>query len=207
MYGETLNILSGCTLAMIFQKPSLRTRVSFEVGMNQLGGRAFYLGPEEIKIGKRETTEDIANVLSGMVDGIMARVFGHNIIEDLSKYARVPVINGLSDYEHPCQALGDILTIWERKGDVRGKKLVFVGDGNNVANSLAYIGARLGMHVVIASPRMNCRAANHDVADSRRVARSNRKRPDESLQGSRRSTPTWASMGQEAEQAKRAKGL
>lgn len=213
MYGETLNILNGCTLAMIFQKPSLRTRVSFEVGMNQLGGRAFYLGPEEIKIGKRETTEDIANVLSGMVDGIMARVFGHNIIEDLSKYARVPVINGLSDYEHPCQALGDILTVWERKGDPRGKKLVFVGDGNNVANSLAYIGARLGMHVVVASPKgyelpgKVLELANQDAREFNTGGKVEIEH--DPMKACKEAdaiyTDVWASMGQEAEQAKRAK--
>ena len=113
--GENPPLLAGRTLAMIFQKPSLRTRVSFEGGMTQLGGHAIYLGPDDISIGKRETTEDIAIVLSGMADLIMARVFGHAIVEDLAKYATVPVINGLSDLEHPCQILGDLLTILERK--------------------------------------------------------------------------------------------
>ncbi|MCH7924933.1 MAG: ornithine carbamoyltransferase, partial [Planctomycetes bacterium] len=121
--------LAGRTLAMIFQKPSLRTRVSFETGMTQLGGHAIYLAPTDISLGKRETTEDIAIVLSGYVDMIMARVFGHDIVVDLAKHATVPVINGLSDYEHPCQIMADFQTIIERKGRLDGIKACYIGDG------------------------------------------------------------------------------
>jgi ornithine carbamoyltransferase len=130
------HILRGKTLAMIFQKPSLRTRVSFEVGMKQLGGYALYLGPEDIKLGQRETVEDVAMNLSRYVDGIMARVFGHEVVEELARFATVPVINGLSDLLHPCQALADMFTIWEKKRRLSGLVLAFIGDGNNVANSL-----------------------------------------------------------------------
>ncbi|MGC9529797.1 MAG: ornithine carbamoyltransferase [Candidatus Bipolaricaulaceae bacterium] len=145
-------ILSGKTLGMVFQKPSLRTRVSFEVGMTQLGGHAVYLGPEDIKLGKRETTEDIALVLSRYVDGIMARVFEHEIVEELARHATVPVINGLSDLLHPCQALGDMLTVWEKRRDLAGRKLAFIGDGNNVAHSLIHACAHLGLEFAIACP-------------------------------------------------------
>lgn len=150
--GEPHPLLQGKTLAMIFQKPSLRTRVSFETGMTQLGGHAIYLGPDDISLGKRETTEDIAIVLSRYVDIIMARVFGHHIVEDLAKYSTVPVINGLSDAAHPCQVLGDLLTIQEKKQRLSGLKLAFIGDGNNVANSLLFGGAKVGMRVTVASP-------------------------------------------------------
>ncbi len=151
--GEHVDILKGRTLGMIFQKPSLRTVVSFQVAMNQLGGHAIYLGPDQIKLGVRETIEDVANVLSGYVDAIMARVFEHEAIDELAKHARVPVINGLSDFEHPCQIIGDVLTIIERKGYIKGIRLAFIGDGNNVANSLAFAAARLGFTLVVASPK------------------------------------------------------
>ncbi|HPF37533.1 MAG TPA: ornithine carbamoyltransferase [Phycisphaerae bacterium] len=140
------------TLAMIFQKPSLRTRVSFETGMTQMGGHAIYLAPTDISLGKRETTEDIALVLSRYADIIMARVFGHDIIEDLAKHATVPVINGLSDYAHPCQMLADLQAVQERKGKLKGLKFVYSGDGNNVAHSIMFGGAMVGMHVVIVTP-------------------------------------------------------
>ncbi|HDJ30236.1 MAG TPA: ornithine carbamoyltransferase, partial [Candidatus Acetothermia bacterium] len=143
--GVKHEMLAGKTLALIFQKPSLRTRVSFETGMTQLGGHAIYLGPNDIKLGQRETTEDIAIVLSRYVDGIMARVFEHKIVEDLAKYATVPVINGLSDLLHPCQILGDLLTIWEKKRTLEGLTLAFIGDGNNVAHSLINGCAKVGM--------------------------------------------------------------
>ncbi|BBJ27946.1 ornithine carbamoyltransferase [Athalassotoga saccharophila] len=151
--GERRDVLSGKTLGMIFEKPSLRTRVAFETAMTQLGGHAIYLGPDDIKLGKRETTEDIARVLSSMVDVIMARVFAHKTVEDLAKYSRVPVINGLSDFEHPTQIVGDMVTVKEKFGYFKGIKFSFIGDGNNVANSIALAGAKLGMHVVIASPK------------------------------------------------------
>jgi ornithine carbamoyltransferase len=145
-------LLAGKTLAMIFQKPSLRTRVSFEVGMTQLGGHAIYLGPSDIKLGERETVEDIALTVSRMCDLIMARVFGHDIVAGLARHATVPVINALSDREHPCQILADLQTIQERKGRFEGLKAVFVGDGNNVAQSLMLGGALLGMSVTVACP-------------------------------------------------------
>jgi ornithine carbamoyltransferase len=147
-------LLKGKTLGMLFQKPSLRTRVSFEMAMIHLGGQALYLSPLEIQLGKRESTPDVSRVLSRYVDAIMARVFAHSDIVTLSRHSRVPVINGLSDYNHPCQGLADLLTIVERKGrDLRGKKLAFVGDGNNVATSLLFGAAKLGMDYAIAAPQ------------------------------------------------------
>ena len=145
--------LAGKTLAMIFQKPSLRTRVSFETGMTILGGHAIYLSPTDISIGKRETTEDIAIVLSRYVDIIMARVFGHEIVVDLAEHATVPVINGLSDHEHPCQIMADLLTVLERKGKLAGLKGCYIGDGNNVAHSLMLGAARVGMHFTVITPK------------------------------------------------------
>jgi ornithine carbamoyltransferase len=150
--GIEHHLLAGKTLAMIFQKPSLRTRVSFEVGMTELGGHAIYLGPDDIQLGKRETTEDIALVLSRYVDGIMARVFGHEIVVDLAKHATVPVVNGLSDLLHPCQGLADLLTILEKKRHFEGLTLAYIGDGNNVAHSLINGCAKVGMAFRIACP-------------------------------------------------------
>lgn len=145
-------IFSGKTLAMVFQKPSLRTRVSFETAMTQFGGHAIYLGPSDIQLGARETVEDIAKVLSGYCNGIMARVFGHDIIEELAKHASVPVINGLSDLLHPCQVLGDLLTVYEHKGQLEGLKVAFVGDGNNVAHSWLHGAPQVGMDVTVVCP-------------------------------------------------------
>ena len=147
-------LLKGKTLGMVFQKPSLRTRVSFEMGMIHLEGQALYLSPAEIQLGKRESVPDVARVLSRYVDGIMARVFDHAHVLALAEYSGVPVINGLSDYNHPCQGLSDFLTIIERKGrDLRGRKLAFVGDGNNVAVSLLFGATLLGMDFAIAGPQ------------------------------------------------------
>jgi len=151
--GIRHDMLAGKTLAMIFQKPSLRTRVSFETGMWRLGGHAIYLGPNDIKLGKRETTEDIALNLSRYVDGIMARVFEHKTIADLAQHATVPVINGLCDTYHPCQGLADLLTVWEKKRSFEGLTLTFVGDGNNVAHSLINGCAKVGMDFRIACPK------------------------------------------------------
>lgn len=150
--GALREDLKGKNLAMIFQKPSLRTRVSFEVAMKELGGDAIYLSPAEIKIGERETTEDIAMVLSRYCHGITARVFEHKIIEDLAKYADIPVINGLSDYTHPCQILGDLLTILEHKKDLEAQQIAYVGAANNVANSWMFGAARLGLDLMIVHP-------------------------------------------------------
>jgi ornithine carbamoyltransferase len=149
---EEQPLLKGKILGMIFQKPSLRTRVSFEAGMIQLGGAAIYLGPEDIKLGQREATKDIAQVLSRYVDGIMARTFSHEIILELANYSSVPVINGLSDLLHPCQILGDLLTIKEKKGRLSNLKLAYLGDGNNVAHSLLFGAVKVGMDIVLATP-------------------------------------------------------
>lgn len=151
--GGNKPILKGKSLAMVFQKPSLRTRVSFEMGMQHLGGHAIYIGPSEIGLGQRESIADVARVLDGYVDGIMARVFAHQHVLDLARWAERPVINGLSDYNHPCQGLADALTIFEHyKGKVKGLKVVYVGDGNNVAVSLMHGSAKLGMNFAIANP-------------------------------------------------------
>ncbi len=150
--GKSQLILQEKTLGMVFLKPSLRTRVSFEVGMTQMGGHAVYLGPDDIKLGERETTEDIAIVLSRYVNVIMARVFDHRTIEGLAEHASVPVINGLTDFLHPCQALADFFTIYEAKRELEGINLTFVGDGNNVAHSLIYASAIAGANFTIACP-------------------------------------------------------
>jgi ornithine carbamoyltransferase len=139
-------------LALLFEKPSLRTRVSFEVAMWQLGGNTLYLSPDEVGLGKRERIPDVARTLSRYVDGIVARTFSHQTLELLAQYAQVPVINGLSDQEHPCQALGDLLTIYEKKGKLKGLKLAFIGDGNNVARSLLLAASLMGVNFSIASP-------------------------------------------------------
>jgi ornithine carbamoyltransferase len=149
---EEQPILKGKVLGMIFQKPSLRTRVSFETGMIQLGGQAIYLGPSDIKLGEREATKDIAQVLSRYVSGIMARTFSHEIMLELAKYSSVPVINGLSNLLHPCQVLGDLLTIKEKKGRLSNLKLAYIGDGNNVAHSLLFGAVKVGMDIVLAVP-------------------------------------------------------
>jgi ornithine carbamoyltransferase len=144
--------LRGQTLALIFEKPSLRTRVSFDVGIHQLGGFSLYLSPAEISLGKRESVYDVAKNLERMVQGIMIRTFAHDIVEQMAEHARIPIINGLTDYSHPCQAMADYLTMLELKGEVAGLKVAYVGDGNNVAHSLMFAGAQLGSHVWIATP-------------------------------------------------------
>lgn len=151
--GQNAPILAGKSLALLFQKPSLRTRVSFEMGMVQLGGYAFYLSPQEIGLGARESVADVARVLSGYCDGVMARVFDHEHVVQLAQWSTVPVINGLSDFSHPCQALADIYTIWEQTGKLEGMSLAYVGDGsNNVATSLIMAAGKVGMSVRIVSP-------------------------------------------------------
>jgi ornithine carbamoyltransferase len=203
--GGNQPILKGMVLGLVFQKPSLRTRVSFEMGMVHLGGSAMYLSPNEIHLGQRESVADVARVLSRYVQGIMARVFAHRDIEQLAQYATVPVINGLSDYAHPCQGLADIFTVWERYGELAGRKLVFVGDGNNVANSLLFACAKLGMDVTVASPpgyephpgvvRL---ALEFAAGPGCRVEISNS--PGEAVrEADVIYTDVWTSMGQEAE--------
>jgi ornithine carbamoyltransferase len=207
--GGNQPIMAGKSLAMIFEKPSLRTRTSFEMAMVHLGGHALYLSPDEIGLGKRESVADVARVLSRYVDAIEARVFAHRTIEELAKYASVPVINGLSDWTHPCQALGDALTLWEHKGAIEGQRIAFIGDGNNVANSLLFLGGKLGLHVTVASPpgyepppaviRLACDAAKTSGAE---LAITN-----DPVAAVERAdvvyTDVWASMGQEAEAAQR----
>ncbi len=140
------------TLAMIFEKPSLRTRVTFDVGIQQLGGYSLYLSPAEINLGKRESVHDVAKNLERMVQAIMIRTFDHAIVTEMARFAGIPVINGLTDFSHPCQAMADYLTIWEAKGGLGGLKITFLGDGDNVARSLLFAGAQLGAHVWLAMP-------------------------------------------------------
>jgi ornithine carbamoyltransferase len=209
--GQAHPLLAGKTLAMIFQKPSLRTRVSFEAGMTQLGGHAIYLAPTDISIGKRETTEDIALVVSRYCDLIMARTFGHDIVVDLAQHATVPVINGLSDEEHPCQVLADLQTVYEKKGTLAGLKLAYVGDGNNMTHSLMYGCARVGMHMTAITPpgyepldRVTQEAA--DIGTTNNCTINATTDIPEGLAGADVIyTDVWASMGQESEAAERAK--
>jgi ornithine carbamoyltransferase len=201
--------LHGKTLAMIFEKPSLRTRVSFDVGIQQLGGFSIYLSPAEISLGKRESIHDVAKNLERMVQGIMIRTFGHDIVEQMAKYAGVPVINGLTDYSHPCQAMADFLTILEVKGATSGIKLAYIGDGNNVAHSLMFAGAQLGAHVWVATPKGYEPDTAAVLWAQRRGAETGgacnlTNHPVEAAQDADVIyTDVWASMGQEAEAEKR----
>ena len=199
----------GKSLAMIFQKPSLRTRVSFEVGIFQLGGQGLYLGPKDIQLHRGESIADTARVLSRYVDGIMARVFAHADVLGLAAHASVPVINGLSDLLHPCQVLADLLTIEEKLGSLAGRKLAYIGDGNNMAHSLLNGGARMGMHVAVAHPVGYAPDAGV-VAGARAIAASSggaitiTEDPAEAARDADAIyTDVWASMGQEDEHAER----
>ncbi len=207
-YAETLK---GKTLALIFEKPSLRTRTSFDVGIQQLGGFSLYLSPAEINLGKRESVHDVAKNLERMVQGIMIRTFAHQIVIDMAKYASIPVINGLTDYSHPCQAMADFLTILEKKKKLEGLKLVYVGDGNNVAHSLMFAGARLGVHVTVACPpdfKPNAAAFQQAVEDAKSTGAVIEIVHDPAV-GVKNAdvvyTDTWASMGQESEAEARKK--
>ncbi len=207
--GGNRPILKGEVLGMIFQKPSLRTRVSFDMAMRQLGGDALYLSPNEVGLGQRESIADVARVLAGYVDAIMARVFDHQHVLDLARWADVPVINGLSDYNHPCQAMADALTIQERFGRLKGLNVTYVGDGNNVAVSLLHACAKLGANFTIASPAdyfLNPKAVA--LAESFAKASGSKicqlRDPHEAVKGAQVIyTDTWTSMGQEAEAKKR----
>ncbi len=203
--------LSGKTMAMIFQKSSTRTRVSFEVGMFQLGGHALFLSSTDIQIGRGETIADTARVLSRMVNMIMARVYGHDIVVDLARHGSVPVINGLSDFSHPCQAVADYYTLYERWGKVRGRKIAYVGDGNNVCHSLLFGAAILGMHIAVAAP--DGYKPDREVVDYSTVV-ANRMGglvtivtdPAEAVKNADAVyTDVWASMGQEQEYLERKK--
>lgn len=201
--------LKGKTLALIFEKPSLRTRTSFDIGIQQLGGYSLYLSPAEINLGKRESVYDVSMVLDRMVQGIMIRTFGHDIVEDMAKFTKIPIINGLTDYTHPCQGMADYMTIKEIKGDFKKLKLTYVGDGNNVAHSLMNGGARLGVHVVISTPagyEPNLVAFQDAVAEAKKTGAKIEyiKNPMEAVKNADVVyTDTWASMGQEAEAEKR----
>jgi len=205
-------LLAGKTLALVFEKPSLRTRVSFHVAMRQLGGDCIYLSPPEVGLGDRETPADVARVLSRYVDCIAARTFAPETVAELARYADVPVINALSDPplgEHPCQALADLLTVREKKGDLRGKTIAYIGDGNNVANSLCLGAAMSGMHFRIASPagyeipESVVRKAEELAAESRGSVEQVRD-AGEAVEGADVVyTDVWASMGQEREAAVR----
>jgi ornithine carbamoyltransferase len=203
--GGNPPLLRRKVLGMIFQKPSLRTRVSFDMAMRHLGGDALYLSPAEIGLGKREAISDVARVLSGYVDAIMARVFEHDHVLELARWASVPVINGLSDYNHPCQAMADALTIYEKFGTLKGVQVTFVGDGNNVAVSLMHICVKLGANFTMANPEgydMPAKAIElaQEVARKTGSQLTFLRDPHQAVKGAQVIyTDTWTSMGQEEE--------
>ena len=209
--GESTPYLQNKVLGMIFQKPSLRTRVSFDVGMLQLGGNALYLSPNEIQLGKRESVADAARVVSRYTNIILARVFGHYDVVELAKYASVPVINALSDFAHPCQGMADFLTILEHKSSFNDLKLVYLGDGNNVATSLLFGSALLGINFTIATPKNYelppaVWALGQKLAVDTGAALSSTYDPLDAVTGADVVyTDTWTSMGQEEEAAIRRK--
>lgn len=207
--GGNQPLFKGKVLGLIFQKPSLRTRVSFEMAMRHMGGDALYLSPNEIGLGKRESIADVARVMSGYVQGMMARVFAHEHVVELAKWSSVPVINGLSDYSHPCQAMADALTIIETFGSMKGLNVAYVGDGNNVAVSLMHITVMLGANFRIANPE------GYDMPEAARQIGANLaaqsgaqieylRDPHEAVKDAHVIyTDTWTSMGQEEEAARR----
>lgn len=203
-------LLAGKRLAMIFEKESLRTRFTFDIGMQDLGGSAVFLDHSSARLGSRESVPDMARNLERWVDGIVARTYRHRAVTDLAKYASVPVINGLSDFLHPCQALADCFTLTEHMGSIAGKKLAYVGDGNNTCHSLMHAAAKLGMHVTVCSPEgyePNLKVMDRALADAAltgaQVLHTND--PDEAMAGANAVyTDVWASMGQEDETEERA---
>jgi ornithine carbamoyltransferase len=196
--------LAGKTLAMIFMKASTRTRVSFEVGTFQLGGHALFLSPRDVQLGRGEPIADTARVLSRYVDGIMIRTFAHQDVEELARYADVPVINGLTDLLHPCQILADLLTVRQHLGGWEGKKVAWIGDGNNMANSWINAAYRFGFELALACPA-GYEPADHLLERARTAAKITLTRdPKEAIEGADVvNTDVWASMGQEDEQKKR----
>ncbi len=203
--------LKGQTIGLIFQKPSNRTRVSFEVGIHQLGGNCIYLGPEEINLGKRETTSDVAQTLSRYLDGIVARTFSHKDVVELAQFSTVPVINGLTDLSHPCQAMADMLTIREQFGTLKGIQLTYIGDGNNVCHSLMIISAKLGVNMTVAYPKgyapldIVVKAA-HELARDTQATITLTTDPIAAIKKTNVIyADTWVSMGQEEEAKKRLK--
>jgi len=207
--GSFRSALAGKCLAMIFEKSSTRTRVSFEVGMVQMGGHALFLSKRDIQLGRGEPISDTARVLSRYVDGIMARTFAHATVEGLAEHGSVPVINGLTDELHPCQALTDYFTLWEVFGDLAGRKIAYVGDGNNMAHSLLLGAPKVGMDVAIASPegyqvdpKYVARARSAAAASGTKIFLTTD--PAAAVDGaSAVYTDVWASMGQEEEQQQR----
>ena len=205
-HGISHKKLEGKTLGMIFTKASTRTRVSFEVGMYQLGGNALFLSGNDLQLGRGEPIEDTARVLSRYVDGVMIRTYKQSDVEELAKYGSIPIINGLTDYCHPCQVLADLMTIREYKGDFNGLKLAYIGDGNNMANSLIVGGIKVGMNVAIACPKGY-------EPDSKILSWANENgklqlttNPMDAVEGADVIyTDVWASMGQEGEAVERKK--
>jgi len=211
--GKFADSLKGKSIGLIFQKPSNRTRVSFEIGMVQLGGHAIYLGPGEIDMGVRESVKDVACVLSRYLNGIVARTYKHSDVVELARYAAVPVINGLSDFAHPCQAISDIFTIKEKYGKFAGIKLAYVGDGNNVLNSLMAASAKVGLDMNISTPKgyepdKKALALAKDAAAKTGSKIIYLKDPKEAVSGADIIyTDVWVSMGQEKEASKRIKAF
>jgi ornithine carbamoyltransferase len=209
--GEFRPILKNKVLAMVFQKPSLRTRVSFDMAMRTLGGDALYLSPQEIGLGKRESIADVSRVLSGYVQAVMARVFAHDHILELAKWSQVPVINGLSDYNHPCQAMADALTIYETYGSLKGLTVSYIGDGNNVAVSLMKVVTKLGADFRIANPEgydmpYSAIELAKSFAEKSGGSVTTMRKPEEAARDADVIyTDTWTSMGQEEEAKNREK--
>ena len=207
--GRSAQLLKGLTLGLIFEKPSTRTRVSFEAGMNQLGGQALFLSSEKIQLSRGESLADTAMVLSRYLDGLVIRTFEQSTLEEWARYATIPVINGLTNLSHPCQALADLMTILEKKGSLQGIKLAYLGDGNNIANSLIEAGAKVGMHITIGCPP--------DYMPNAEIVKKSRKEANETgavieitsnpTEAAHNAdalyTDVWTSMGQEEEQAQR----
>jgi ornithine carbamoyltransferase len=207
--GEAHPLLKGKALGMIFEKASTRTRVSFEVGMWQLGGTALFLSAGDLQIGRGEPIKDTARVLSRYLDGIMIRTFSHAEVEELARYADIPVINGLTDYLHPCQALTDIFTVVEHKGTVKNRKLAYVGDGNNMVNALLHTCAKVGMDIAVATPpgyephpQVVMEAKEVAAAQGSKVTLVNDSK-EAAVGADVLYTDVWASMGQEDQQAAR----
>lgn len=203
--------MDGKTLGMIFTKSSTRTRVSFEVGTVELGGYPLFLSSADIQLGRGETIYDTANVLSRFVDGIMIRTYAHQDVLDLAEYGQIPIINGLTDYMHPCQAMADLFTVYEHKGKLEGLKMSYIGDGNNVTHSLLHACAMAGMDMSVATPK-GYECASEIVEEAKEIAKKTGSKititndPIEAISGSDAVyTDTWVSMGQEAEKAERIK--
>jgi ornithine carbamoyltransferase len=205
--------LKGKTLAMIFEKSSTRTRVSFETGIYQLGGMGMFFSPKDLQMGRGETIHDTAKVLSRYVDGIMARTFSYQTVLDLAKYASVPVINGLTDYDHPCQILADLFTIYEKKGNLKGLTLTYIGDGNNVLHSLIQGCVKVGMNIYYASPEgyKPLQSVIDEALEVAKVSGSQIKQFNNAADAVKETdviyTDVWVSMGQERDEEKKLKDL